>query len=98
MLFNGRVELQALDRQSWRDGYGSWCAMCGAGLWHGFPPSVPRIPVSKGGDKKSPNCIMVCKDCFSKIENPGKEIILWEKIPYYNIAPADWNKRRLPKQ
>ena len=90
MLFNGSVELKAMDRQSKNDGYGSWCAMCGAGLWGYFPPSVPRVPVSKGGDKRAPNCVMVCRKCFSKINNPGKEEIPWSAIPYYNLAPRDW--------
>lgn len=47
MLFNGRVELLAADRQSHMDGWGSWCAMCGRGLWGPMPPSVPRVPVSQ---------------------------------------------------
>ena len=93
MLFNGRVELQAMDRQSKMDGYGSWCAMCGAGLWGYFPPSVPRVPVSKGGDKRAANCVMLCSDCFSKLKNPGKEEISWSAIPYYSVAPPDWFRR-----
>jgi len=93
MLFSPRVELLALDRQSWRDGYGSWCAMCGAGLWGAFPKSVPRVPVSQGGNKKAPNCVMVCHECFPKIRDPGREAIPWDDIPYYDRAPSDWLKR-----
>jgi len=93
MLFNGRVELLASDRQSHMDGWGSWCAMCGKGLWYFKLQSVPRVPVSQGGNKKAPNCVVVCPDCFSKIENPGKEEIPWETIPYYDIAPSNWSEQ-----
>ena len=93
MLFNPRVELIAMDRQSKMDGYGSWCARCGAGLWDFKQQSVPRVPVTKGGDKKASNCVVLCHDCFSKIENPGKEIIPWSTIPYYSRAPDDWYER-----
>jgi len=93
MLFNSLVESQAIDRQSWKDGFGSWCAMCGSGLWKLMPQSVPRVPVSKGGDKKEGNCVVVCNKCFSEMDNPGKEVISWEAIPYYNSAPPDWRER-----
>lgn len=94
MLFNGRVELQAMDRQSWMDGYGAWCAMCGAGLWDFRQQSVPRVPVKDGGSKKAINCVVVCYKCFQNLENPGKRILSWEEIPYYNTAPSDWRERR----
>jgi len=93
MLFNGRVELQAMDRQSKMDGYGAWCAMCGAGLWDFKQQSVPIVPVSKGGNKRAANCAVVCHKCFFKINNPGKDQIPASTIPYYNVAPADWFER-----
>jgi hypothetical protein len=96
MLFSPRVELIAMERQSWMDGYGSWCAMCGAGLWDFTEQSFPRVPISKGGNKKADNCVIVCRKCFSKLVNPGKEIIPWEAIAYYNTAPPDWRERRKP--
>ena len=93
MIFNGRVEALAMDRQSKMDGYGSWCAMCGAGLWYFRQESVPRVPISNGGDKRAPNCVVVCHNCFPKIKNPGKEEIPWSVIPFYRIAPPDWYER-----
>jgi len=98
MLFNGRVELYAMDRQSKIDGYGSWCAICGNGLWDFTQQSVPRVPVSQGGDKRAPNCVVVCRNCFSKIKNPGKEEIPWNTIPYYNMPPPNWSEQCKPKK
>ena len=93
MLFNPVVISDAMDRQSKMDNYGSWCAMCGAGLWALRHEAVPRVPVSKGGDRRAANCVVVCLDCLSKIKNPGKEEIPSSAIPYYIVAPPDWFKR-----
>ena len=98
MIFNGRVELQAMDRQSWQDGYGSWCAVCGEGLWDFRQQSIPRVPISEGGNKKADNCVVVCYNCFHKIKDPGKIQISFKDIPYYNNAPPDWREKRLPKR
>jgi len=90
MLFNDRVVLLARDRQSRTDGWGSWCAMCGKGLWRVRTMAVPRVPISQGGNKKTANCIVMCNECFANIKNPGKEEIPWEMIPYYDTAPRNW--------
>ncbi len=97
MIFSPRVELIAGDRQSQMDGYGSWCAMCGKGLWYIFPKSVPILPISKGGNKKAENSILICDKCFSELDSPGKTEIPMKDIPYYDRAPSDWYLRSRQK-
>jgi len=90
MLFNPRVVGNAMDRQSKMDKWGSWCATCGKLLLPLRYEAVPRKPISRGGDKKVANCVVVCPNCFSKLKKPGVEEIADNQIPYYRTSPPQW--------
>lgn len=90
MVFPVKVQRLALARQSRQDGYGSWCAGCGESLDRQKKHYVARIELKDGGRKNANNCVVVCRVCFAKINNPGDAEMSVATLPYSKVAPPKW--------
>ena len=94
MKFKEQTIKNALARQSNRDGWGSWCARCGALLTYNGKEAAQK-PMEQGGTLTSENCVVFCPKCYAQIKSPNKELILFSTIPYYRSAPKDWDQHSL---
>jgi len=85
MRFTQRTVLAAFTRQRSRKvGYGADCARCCENVGPTFNPyHVPRVPLQKGGTRKTENCIILCNKCFSEIGFDHPEIISLDELPCY---------------
>jgi hypothetical protein len=87
MAFIDSIKFRASLRQSKWDGWGSWCASCGAGLAGKKSGATQRTP---GSDWGVDNCVILCSDCFVKI-GKHKDPLSDAEIPYYHHYPDMWH-------
>lgn len=86
MKFAPRVILRARGRQDRKDGMGFLCARCGETLnpffrWY----AIPRIPKSKGGNRKIENCVILCPKCYLEIGQDNTKEIPYRELPYFEV-------------
>lgn len=87
MAFSEMTKLRAAYRQSKWDGWGSWCAKCGAALAGQKAEATQRTP---GGNWDVDNCVILCSSCFEEIGN-HKDALSDTEIPYYHQYPDLWH-------
>lgn len=85
MAFTPRTIYAASFRQDKKDGLGRWCAICCKNIGLAEECAIPRIPIAKGGNWKTENCVILCRKCFDKVGFAHTKEIPYSKLPCYRM-------------
>ncbi len=83
MGFSYWANNKAGHRQDRKDGRGTLCAKCCIDII--VPYAIPRVPIDKGGDWKTENCVVLCYKCYLEIGDNHPEVIPHSELPCFKI-------------